>query len=120
MRLPQITFGGLRARARAMLQKCANPACASPFRRLSEGKLFLAEVQPLADGARRRGWDERGAQRIEHFWLCGECANTLTLTFDVHRRAVPVPVAPKKRASSAPAHTKNYPDSEPELMLQKA
>ena len=31
-----------------MLHKCANPACPVPFRKLSQGKLFLVETEPLA------------------------------------------------------------------------
>ena len=41
-----------------MLHKCANPACLIPFRKLSQGKLFLVETEPLGVSELRRGRDE--------------------------------------------------------------
>jgi hypothetical protein len=89
-----------------MLHKCANPNCVNPFRKLSEGKLFLVETEGVSlsnPGGRR--WDEGIQHRIEHFWLCGECASVLTLAFDKGKglRTVPLPqTARKKPAVSVP------------------
>jgi hypothetical protein len=59
---------------RAVLKKCVNPFCNRPFRRLSEGKLFVVEFpQRLIDRI-----NHRVAGR-EHFWLCEECARIMTL-----------------------------------------
>lgn len=67
-----------------MISKCANPACSASFRYLHEGKLyqferkkneeirFLQEVDP---GARK------SSGGIEFFWLCDDCAATMTLTY---------------------------------------
>jgi hypothetical protein len=41
-----------------VLHKCANPACPIPFRKLSQGKLFLVETEPLGVSELRRGRDE--------------------------------------------------------------
>lgn len=65
-----------------MLSKCANPGCSKHFLYLHEGKLFRIETQanghtgpsPDADGPIHR--------RLEFFWLCGECAQHLTVARD--------------------------------------
>jgi hypothetical protein len=90
-----------------MLQKCANPACLNPFRKLSEGKLFLVESPGPSLDPRVRGWDEGGFRRIEHFWLCGDCAAVLTLSFERGKGIVPVPLNParKRPTASVPATT---------------
>jgi hypothetical protein len=87
-----------------MLHKCANPNCINPFRKLSEGKLFLVETESLANPVGRR-WGEGIKHRIEHFWLCGQCASVLTLAFDKGKglRTVPLPgSAGKKPVVSVP------------------
>lgn len=75
-----------------MLHKCANPSCLSPFRKLSQGKLFLVETEPLqgfeARKAHRRG---RISHRIEYYWLCDQCAFALTLSYEKGRGVVAVP-----------------------------
>jgi hypothetical protein len=76
-----------------MLHKCANSDCAHPFRRLTEGKLFLAEIQgscPPEQTAAR--WDGQALHRVEHFWLCEQCACVLTLSFEKGRGMVTVPL----------------------------
>lgn len=82
-----------------MLQKCANPNCLSPFRKLSEGKLFLVEREnPASSKPSLRRWDDGVPHRIEHFWLCGECASVLTLAFDSKGlTTVPLPEVRKKK-----------------------
>src|SRR5271166_2958066 len=74
-----------------MLHKCANPQCAKPFRRLSEGRLFLLESEVSAATVGRAKGEDRGGRRIEHFWLCDECAPVLTLSFEKGRGMVAVP-----------------------------
>lgn len=59
-----------------MLDKCANPACRARLTHFPGGRLFLRHrkcrpgEQPCAGGR----W-------IEHYWLCGTCAVTLTVVF---------------------------------------
>jgi hypothetical protein len=57
-----------------MVSKCANPACSTPFHYLRDGKVFRIQTpgRQLVSGA-------KPAARVEHFWLCGQCANTMTL-----------------------------------------
>ena len=81
-----------------MLHKCANPGCIRPFRRLTEGKLFLIEINaacsPEQAGTRR---DVQAPHRIEHFWPCEECAAVLTLSFEKGRGMVTVPLPESMR-----------------------
>ena len=78
-----------------MLAKCANPACSTPFRRLHEGKLFQVETDFVP---KRTNRDREAAtktllrRKVEHFWLCGECAPLVTLAFDQKQGVVTVPL----------------------------
>ena len=84
-----------------MLSKCANPACSIPFRRLREGKLFVVETEYLAASDQHEGMSFRRAKalrRVEHYWLCEECSNLITLTFDRERGMITVPL-PEARSN---------------------
>ncbi len=78
-----------------MLHKCANPACPSVFRSLSDGKLFLLETDHAAESipnsyyVNRR---ERLTRKVERYWLCDGCSSLLTLTFEHGRGIVTVPL----------------------------
>ena len=48
-------FGTGTFRRPRVLHKCANPACPIPLRKLSQGKLFLVETEPLGVSELRRG-----------------------------------------------------------------
>lgn len=79
---------------RAMLNKCANPGCVEPFRKLEDGKLFLVEVEASAASFSARGAGEgRIFRHMEHYWLCDPCAAVLTLSFEQARGVVAVPLA---------------------------
>lgn len=76
-----------------MLHKCANPNCANPFRRLSEGKLFLVDTEATPPPSLRHIEGQgRVTRHIEHYWLCSECASVLTLAFEEGRGMVTVPL----------------------------
>ena len=88
-----------------MLHKCANPACLIPFRKLSQGKLFLVETEPLGvSDLRRARWRGQPSHRIEYYWLCEQCAFALTLTYEKGRGVVtvPRPEGAKKRPAAPP------------------
>ena len=86
-----------------MVTKCANPLCANQFHYLRDGRLFIVEVEEGAGlpvpGPHLAG---KKARRIEHYWLCDECAPTLTLAVDRQRGVVAVPVGtPVARRAAA-------------------
>jgi hypothetical protein len=56
-----------------VLAKCANPACGAHFRYLHEGRIFNF---PFSENG------TPGVARVEHFWLCGRCAASLTVVMN--------------------------------------
>ena len=92
-----------------MLSHCANRPCSRPFLRLGQGRLFLVEAEyatksrevsvPLSPYARRP------PRRVERYWLCDRCAESLTLVHDRHRGIVlvPLPPLPRREVASASA-----------------
>lgn len=87
-----------------MLHKCANPDCVRPFRKLAEGKLFLIEIASSCPPGEPAGWDGSTPHRVEHFWLCEQCASVLTLSFDKRRGMVTVPLPEGVRKRPASMH----------------
>lgn len=57
-----------------MVSHCANPKCAKPLHYLREGRIFVFDVQSgVAD---KNG---KLSRRMEHYWLCGSCSQTLAM-----------------------------------------
>jgi hypothetical protein len=78
-----------------MVSKCANPACSTPFHYLREGKIFKIETEiasPVTSEETLEFSDgtkvpfllaaKKPARKVEHFWLCGPCAQNMNLIFD--------------------------------------
>jgi len=78
-----------------MVSKCANPACSTPFHYLREGKIFKIEVEitppvtledaiELTDGSKVPFLvaTRKPGRKLEHFWLCGPCSQSMNLIFD--------------------------------------
>jgi hypothetical protein len=55
-----------------MLDRCANPQCAKPLRYLREGRIFVFDSLPSNSNS-------GPGHKLEHFWLCGECSQTMVL-----------------------------------------
>jgi uncharacterized protein YcsI (UPF0317 family) len=59
-----------------MVNQCANSSCGKPLHYLREGRIFVFDLPdpntalPTA-GAR--------ARRLQHFWLCGICSETMVM-----------------------------------------
>lgn len=75
-----------------MMDRCANPACAKPLVYLREGRVFAFDV-PAQSG----GLGFKKTRHLEHFWLCGACADSLVLIH--HEGAVEICRKPE------PAHS---------------
>jgi hypothetical protein len=54
---------------------CFNPSCASRFRRLGDGRLFIEPIHEFEKGQERRV-----------IWLCGQCSQEHTLRYDWERK----------------------------------
>jgi hypothetical protein len=85
-----------------MVSKCANPDCSNSFRYFHQGKLFRIDTTAGPDRRRTtlgRETAENGRlRRLEFFWLCDSCAESLTLIFDLQNG---VSVQPRERSRAA-------------------
>jgi hypothetical protein len=59
-----------------MVSNCANPNCKKPLHYLREGKVFLFSRKNSSKQ------NSKTLQVMEHYWLCGKCANEWTLAMD--------------------------------------
>lgn len=98
-----------------MVSKCANPACSTPFHYLREGKIFRVEVEvtppvtsddaaDFSDGTKIPFLvtTRKPNRKLEHFWLCGPCSQTMSLIFDKDNGINVIP-KPRVRAATAAA-----------------
>ncbi len=74
-----------------MVNQCANSKCGKPLHYLREGRIFVFDlpdpnVPVSAPGGR--------ARRLQHFWLCGTCSETMVLE---QTRDMQIKVAVKAR-----------------------
>ena len=87
-----------------MLSKCANPGCSATFLYLSRGKLFRWETGGGATGESQtmdNGQQAKSAgRRIEFFWLCEDCASSVTLIFEKGNGVVARPLLLAKAAAA--------------------
>jgi hypothetical protein len=86
-----------------MVSKCANPECSSPFQYFREGKLFQVETASLGELPPPGPQLVAGKKphRMEHYWLCGPCSATMTLTYDRVKGVIAVPLRPVRRAAAS-------------------
>ena len=64
------------------LGKCANPDCHAEFKRLGTGKIYtLAVTHPQA-------WGLPAHSKQKVVWLCGKCALTKDVQFDLTHHQV--------------------------------
>ena len=57
-----------------MVDNCANPKCNKPLHYLRDGRVFTFNVPGASVGA-----NGQRIPHIEHYWLCGDCAASMTL-----------------------------------------
>jgi hypothetical protein len=78
-----------------VLEKCANTTCLTVFRRQGDGMLFRVPRAGATSGQTSVG---RKLVAMEHFWLCNECAETMTLGIDRQRKVTVIPLSPARNA----------------------
>ena len=83
-----------------MVSNCANSACGKPLHYLREGRIYIFDASV---GASSPG--EKRQRRLEHYWLCGTCADILMLVQDAQGliRVLPKPVAIHESDDRLPA-----------------
>jgi hypothetical protein len=91
-----------------MLSKCLNSRCSARFQYLGQGRLFRIDFVEAVKKQARAGKEAALALRskacpIEHFWLCQDCAATLTIELSDggEVRLVPYEIPARKPAVAA-------------------
>ena len=96
-----------------MVSQCSNPSCGRPLTSLSEGRLFQFEIVSISVSAiddASTELNETPQRETANFWLCGECAASMTLTLEplAGLRLQPLqtspPDAPEPRPRSRELH----------------
>ncbi len=82
-----------------MLIKCCNPECQAPFD-YRQGRLIRFTGTPSS------GNDPKNRRRIQHYWLCGKCAELYVFDFE---SGMGVKLKPREQESSVenPFHFTN-------------
>jgi hypothetical protein len=80
-----------------MLSKCTNSSCSNSFLYLHDGKLFRMDVIVENEALRPEG--KKHSRRIEYFWLCNECAASMTLSYRDGSGVVAIPLKRSRAAS---------------------
>ena len=57
-----------------MVSQCANSSCGKPLLYLRDGRIFLFKM--------KKDVGDRRVSQAEHFWLCGDCAQSFVLEPD--------------------------------------
>jgi len=83
-----------------MISKCANPECSAPFRYLRDGKLFRVDLDQLESTLPEQDDPAKKWHRMEHFWLCGRCAASLTLVAEKGKGITVVSLSSEFRKAS--------------------
>ena len=100
----------------SMVSKCANPACSTPFHYLREGKIFRVEVEVTPPATAEDTFEpsngnklpflveaRKPSRKLEHFWLCGPCSQSMSLLFDRENGISVIPKLRTRAAASAAA-----------------
>jgi hypothetical protein len=82
-----------------MLIKCCNPECQAPID-YRQGRLMRFTGTPSS------GNDPKNRHRIQHYWLCGKCAELYVFDFE---SGTGVKLKPREQESSVenPSHFTN-------------
>ena len=71
-----------------MTARCINENCNRKLHSFSEGRLFQFEIVSIslaANDETSAPFDEKPQRETVHYWLCGNCASTLTLVLEPAR-----------------------------------
>ncbi len=86
-----------------MLSKCANPECSAGFHYFGQGKLFEVHFEDahVCETAGLLPFEQKvkkPIKSVEHFWLCDDCSNRLTVGVDRENNILVMPLPKSKPA----------------------
>jgi len=97
-----------------MTLQCANSSCCRPLTSFSEGRLFQFEITSISVSAvdeQREEFDETPKRDTANFWLCSQCAKTMTLTMEPIEGLRLVPLDATSGVNLRPPATRELRDS---------
>ena len=68
-----------------MISQCSNPGCGRAISSLAEGRLYQFEITSISISAvddHAGQFDEVPQKETAHFWLCSQCAASMTLSLE--------------------------------------
>lgn len=85
------------------MMSCVNRNCSRPLEVFSEGRLFHFEILSISvavDDSEKRDFDEVPHREGIHFWLCGNCAESMTLVLEPIGGLQLIPLEPAMQSAS--------------------
>lgn len=79
-----------------MVSNCANPKCGKPLHYLRDGRIFVFDLPDKVTVG-----NGKKVRRVEHFWLCGACSQTMAMTQSTE--GVELIMRPRMRAAMSMA-----------------
>lgn len=89
-----------------MLAKCTNPGCSHVFRYFGTGKLFRLKRK------------QRERAQMEHFWLCPDCAPSMTIAVEPDGKPVVIPRSLVSAYRDAGGRISCLHEIKPELLMK--
>jgi|SRR5215467_2365875 len=68
-----------------MMLQCINPSCCRPLTTFSEGRFFQFEITSISVTAvddELQDFDETPSRETANFWLCAQCARSMTVMLE--------------------------------------
>ncbi len=91
-----------------MLSKCLNSRCSATFQYFGQGRLFRVDFADVGRKCALSGKEVIPSVRskacpVEHFWLCEQCATTMTIALSDggEVRLIPYEAADRKPVAAA-------------------
>ncbi len=88
-----------------MVARCVNPECNTQLHSFADGRMFQFEVISISVSANDDStapFDEKPKRQTAQFWLCGNCAATLTLLLDPVNGLKLVPLGSEPEVQGVP------------------
>ena len=86
-----------------MVAHCTNPDCRAPLQSFSEGRLYQFEIVSIsiaASDSALNPFDEKPERQAVHYWLCGQCAESLDLRLEPLQGLQVIPITASQETAA--------------------